>query len=135
MAGSASLDDRRHPDESALLKEETLDAEKHYRFVNFTSATRLSRARAKGYREVSREDGVETLFDQADDDGTGLIKHGDRVLMACPKEQYETRRRRKLNLANARLSGPAEQFKSKAKKARVQVLEGEQRHEPGDKED
>lgn len=127
------LDDRRSPDESSLLDEDTLEEDKHYRFV-LRSPTRVAQARAKGYREVKKEDGVRTLYDQEDDDGTGVIMHGSRVLMACPREKYEARERRRLDLTNARLRSPVEGVKTKARRAGVEVLEGDQkrRHEPAD---
>lgn len=136
MAGHAELDDMRNPDESALLDPETLDSDMHYRFV-LRSPTRVAQARAKGYVEVSREDGVRTLYDQADDDGTGVIMHGSRVLMCCPKAKKEARERRMLNLANARLRSPVEGVKTKARRAGVKVLEGDtkSRHEPADEGD
>jgi hypothetical protein len=130
------LDDRRSPDESALLDPDTLDPDMHYRFV-LRSPTRVAQARAKGYVEVSRADGVRTLYDEADDDGTGVIMHGSRVLMCCPKAKREARERRMLQVANARLRSPVEGVKTKARRAGVKVLEGDKssKHEPADGDD
>lgn len=122
MAGHMEMEDRRDPQESAILDQESLDPEMHYRFFN-TSQTRIARARALGYRVVKRSDGVLTLWDQEDDDSTDTIVHGDRVLMMIPKEKYDTRRRRKSNIARERLSGPARSFRSKARRAGVTVAE------------
>lgn len=128
-----SLDDNRDPVESALLDSDTLDPDMHYRFV-LRSPTRLAQARAKGYTEVSRADGVKTLYDSADDDGTGVIMHGSRVLMCIPKAKHEARERRKQSVANARLRSPVETVKSKARRAGVKVLEGDKgsKNEPNE---
>lgn len=133
MGGTFEMEDRRDPQESALLDPESLDPDMHYRFFN-TSPSRIARARALGYRVVKREDGVRTLYDQEDDDATGTIVHGDRVLMMISKEKYDNRRRRKSQLATERLAGPARRFRSQAKQAGVRVAEESLGHEPSDEE-
>lgn len=134
MAGKMDIEDRRDPQESALLDADSLDPEMHYRFFH-TSQTRIARARSLGYRTVDKvRDGVKTLWDQEDDDSTGTIVHGDRILMMIPKDKYDSSRRRKSNLAKERLSGPARSFRSKAKRAGVRIAEEGLGNEPSGEE-
>src|SRR5262245_836636 len=125
--------DRRDPIESAVVDPRTKDPTKHYRFFH-TSDNRIARAKALGYKPVMREDGVKLLTDQDEDDGTGTIVHGDRVLFSVPKEKYEQRRMRRKRLAQARLRGPADRFREKADRAGVDVAAQSSRREPDDEE-
>lgn len=137
MEGSISSRDRRNPDESSILDPESLDPEKHYRFFH-VSDSRIARAKALGYRAVKRGEGknggVRTMYDEDDDDGTGVIQHGDRVLFEISKEKYDSRRRRKQNIATRRLRGPAEQVKEMARRNNVR-MEGKSKNEPADEEE
>lgn len=130
MAGSISSKDRRDPELSSMLEDDTLDPAMHYRFFQVRPG-RIAQARAKGYRKVSREeDGVRTLFDHDEDDGTDAIVHGDRVLMQIPKEEFERGRQRVKQLTEGRLTASDSRFREKAKQSGIRVAESSLGREP-----
>lgn len=121
MADNIEAKSRRHPSESAILKEDTLDPKLHYRFVQ-QRPTQVSRYKLKGYRVVRpSEDGVETLYDQEDKPAEDIIKHGDRVLMAIPKPKYHQLAARVKERAISRLQTNEEKFRSTAKRRGVKI--------------
>jgi hypothetical protein len=102
---------RADPQDVQLLKEETLDPNKTYRWVQ-NSPLQIAKRSTQGYELVSRtEDEVETLLDntKAPDD---YIYNGDSVLMCCSKSLVKARRSRTSRIANDRLGAPVTEFKT-----------------------
>lgn len=114
--------DRKAPDSDNLVGD-TLDPNTYYRWVR-ADDTRVGTLRGRGYRFVKRSDGVKTLFDQDDNDGSDSIRHGDRVLMCISKEKQERKVAERAALRESRLRRPMQQFKDKARQAGVRALEG-----------
>jgi hypothetical protein len=104
------------PDSLGIVDHETLDPDKHYRFVQ-DRPQRIARMRAKGYRLVSvSEDGVRTVLE----DETGAddrIRDGDTVLMCTPAEKFEEGRKKLARVTRGRLVTPEAQFRKKTKGA------------------
>ena len=126
MSGLIDAKDRRHASESAILDEDTLDPNMHYRFIQ-ERPTSLSRARLKGYRLVKpSETDVRTLFDQEDKPGEDIIKHGDRVLMAIPKSKHHQHRRDISEMTLRRLQSNDQKVRELASKTRVEIHDTEE---------
>jgi hypothetical protein len=118
--------DRRHPSESAILDDSTLDPSQYYRFVQNRS-TQMTRARLKGFRVVKpSEESVRTVLGQEDADAEDVIKHGDRILMARPKDVQEAARREKISRAEARLRSNDQRVRDRAKEHGVRLHEGDE---------
>ena len=112
------------PQDLLGLDPDSMDPDMHYRIIR-DDAGRAAQARLKGYQPVSRsEDGVRLIIDTADGAAEDLIRIGDGVLYACPKEVYQQRRQQIQNLTDARLSVEEAQFRKKARKSGVEVVTG-----------
>ena len=114
--------ERRDIEQLTALDPETLDGEYHYRWV-MNHPHRIARHKLKGYTLVSQEEGVKTLSDILDDDGSGRVTLGDLVLMKCPKERYIARRKSNRRFSEARMAAPKQQFKNRAKKRGSKTIE------------
>lgn len=115
---AAAVSSRADPQDVQLLKEDTLDPDMQYRWVQNTPL-QIAKRTTQGYRLVSRkEDEVETLVDngRAPDD---YIYNGDSVLMCCPKPLVKARRVRTREIANARLGAPVAEFKNEHRNSGV----------------
>lgn len=132
-SGATGVRDRRHPDDSSVLDPSSLDEDYEYRFVQ-ERVTNVAQKKTKGYTFVE-EGEVETLLEQEDKSGDGRIRHGDRVLMKCPKTRVKQRRERHRELNENRLNATSSAMRQKADQAGVRVIEGDSRSEPPDKED
>jgi hypothetical protein len=112
---------RRHPKESAVLDEETLDPSMQYRFIQ-ERPTAISRAKLKGYRVVRpSEDGVKTRFGQEDEPAEDIIKHGDRILMAIPKASHHQHRSDLKKSAIQRLSSNEQRVRQLARENKIKL--------------
>ena len=105
-----------------IVDTETLDTENyHYRFIQ-DRPQNIARKRSLGYVNVlAEEEGVQTLTGEVSADG--LIRDGDSILMRVPKERIQARRKRTKQFADLRLANVDQQFKKKAKEAKVQAGE------------
>jgi hypothetical protein len=118
--------DRRHQSDSAILDEETLDPNMHYRFIQ-ERPTSISRAKLKGYRLVRpSETDVRTLYDQEDQPGEDIIKHGDRILMAIPKSKHHRNRRDISEMTLRRLQSNDQKVRELARQSKVEIHDREE---------
>jgi hypothetical protein len=104
------------------LDPESLDADRHYRFVH-EGTQRQARLRAAGYSPVRRSDGVKTHMDAEGGAAEDLIRVGDTILMSCPKSLHEGRRNQIQNLTHARMEVPEGQFRKKASERNVRLTD------------
>lgn len=109
---------------------DSLDPNFHYRVISDRPA-RIARARTQGYtpakyvRRLSDKqelivpgNGSEEGAEESDAVGAdGLIRLGDGILMACPKQVFEERERKQTNMKRARLAAPEGSFRKRAKEA------------------
>lgn len=122
-----SVDAKDRTNVGDMLEILNADPDYHYRFIR-DDRMRLSRARLQGYEPV--EEGSIELLMQGSGAADGTIRVGDTILMACPRERYEKRRKRSQDLSEARLSAPKEQAIEKAErlahkhqlKGKVQII-------------
>lgn len=105
----------RHEMELALsLDPDTMDPNRHYRWVQ-DSGVRIAKHRAKGYTiERKSESGVVPLV-EVDDAADGTIRVGDTVLMSCPKDKYDARKRSQEELSLQRAQKATKAAKRKAR--------------------
>jgi hypothetical protein len=86
------------------LDPESLDPGQKYRFV-FNHQNRISRMQMKGYTFVTEDDGVRLKYEIVGAlDSSGHILVGDSVLMRCPKNRYDRRRRDVRERTEARMN-------------------------------
>lgn len=97
-----TVDNRGAMDELLSLDPETMDPNKHYRFVKDTPL-RVSRHRLRGYNPVSSDEGVTTNVDPTPAED-GLIRVGDVILMACARSTREARAEATHELGERRLN-------------------------------
>jgi hypothetical protein len=102
------------PETLGIVDHETLDPQKHYRFVQ-DRPQRVARMRAKGYRLVSvSEDGVRTVLED-DEPADDRIRDGDTVLMCVPKEKFIEGRKKVAKVTRGRMAVPEAQFRKKTR--------------------
>jgi hypothetical protein len=129
MTDPIEVRDRRHPSESSLLDQETLDPKFHYRFIQ-ERPTSVARAKLKGYRVVKTdEDKVKTVYDQEDETPQNIIKHGDRILMKVPKAKHKSNRKEVSDQANQRLLSANQKVRQKAREMGLQLHEVDEEDE------
>jgi hypothetical protein len=116
------VDVQEHRDNESVLglDPETIDPGKHYRWVNATPQ-RVARHKMRGYRLVSREDGVVPII-PVDDAGDSSIRVGDMVLMQCDVDAYKARRQLAEDKAISRTKQPANEVKAKAKRKGIRTF-------------
>lgn len=118
-------DERRDVQSMLELDPETMDKSLNYRFVK-DDPMNIARKRLKGYRPVLKEaDGVKTLVD-VEDQADGLIRVGDTILMACPKEGFRKRQREARKFSEGRLRIPKKRVKEKARENNIKLIEEEE---------
>jgi len=123
---NVEVEDRRHPSESAVLDESTLDPSLYYRFVQ-ARPERISRAKLNGFKTVKPEEtGERTLFEQDDDTPEGVLKHGDRILMAMPKAKATERAKKNTALADMRLRSHDQRVREMAKSRKIKLHEADE---------
>jgi len=123
--GVMITDERRDVESMLELDPETLNPNMNYRFVK-DEPLNISRKRMKGYRPVLKEDnGVKTLV-EADDQGDGLIRVGDTILMACPKGAFKRRQKEARVRAAGKLRIPKKKVKDLAKANKVRIIQNEE---------
>lgn len=104
-----------------ILDEDSLDPKMAYRFVQVRSK-RVAEAKRMGYRTVSRkEDGVKTMFELDENDGSDSIVDGDTVLMKIPKAELKRRERAKQERTKARLASADSKFREMAERSGMRV--------------
>lgn len=118
------LDERRDVETMLDLDPDTTDSEMQYRFVH-DDRMNVSRKRMRGYRPVTKEDGVRTLV-EVDDSADGLIRVGDTILMMCPKDKYKRRKKAQREFSEGRLGTPKTRVKDLARDSKVKVIENEE---------
>jgi hypothetical protein len=117
------VEERMDIEDILMVDPSTLDPSLHYRFVQ-ERPRNLARRKIQGYEPVLRtESGVKLIYEEegkgsADD----LIRVGDTILMACPKDRYKARRSQLAKLTRLRLGSAEDQFKSRAQKKGVRTL-------------
>lgn len=95
----------------------------HYRWVRSRrdeNHIRVQRARMAGYDFVKRGE-VQTLV-ESDDRGDGKIYIADCVLMSCPKELHQKRRREQTARQQAILASTTAQTEQKARELGVKLI-------------
>lgn len=112
---SARVTPRLDPEIEGIVDRETLDPSMHYRFVQ-ERPQRIARMRAKSYRLVSvSEDKVRSLLE--DETADDRIRDGDTVLMCCPKERFQERRKKVNAVTRGRMAAPVANFRKKTRGA------------------
>lgn len=125
MAARVEVEGLEDAQDVLSLDETTLDPELHYRFCH---PRNLARRRAQGYEPVLRDSGVRLLNDFDDKETPdGLIRVGNLMLMACPKERFKARRRQVEELTRSRLKSSEQSFEAKARKRGVESITEEKR--------
>lgn len=99
------------------LDPESLDPEKHYRFVN----PRLGPKRhAQGYRPETAGEGNPVLAYGMDNQTEGEpIKVGDSILMSTSKEEHDRRREQREQLTRDKIASADQQLKQDARRSGV----------------
>lgn len=109
------------PQDMLALDGETLDEDKHYRWVRATQK-RLASLFRKGYSVVSRtEDGVQPLLeaerDEKNESVDDTIRDGDLILVQVDREAHEQRIAARARFNEARLNSVEDRFREKAQQA------------------
>lgn len=115
--------DRRDNEAVLGLDPETMDPNKHYRWVNATPQ-RVARHKMRGYRLVTREDGVIPII-PVDDAGDSSVRVGDMVLMQCDVDAFNARRQLAEQKAIQRTRNTAAEVKAKAKRKGIRTFSKE----------
>lgn len=117
--------DRKRQDVELLdLVEESLDPNRHYRWVRIDQHnSSVVRHRMKGYVAETATGGVETRA-ETDKRGDGHIVVGDVMLMSCPKDLYEERQANRFARQEATLASTAAETKQMAKEKGIKLVEG-----------
>lgn len=108
------VEDRRNSSDVLGLDPETTKPGVHYRWVS-ANPSRVARHQMKGYRMVTREDGVLPVI-PVDNAGDGTVRVGDMILMQCPEESFQARRKAYESEAIRRTGDPKKEVRKKAKK-------------------
>lgn len=123
--GRVKVTPRSHKDPEMLsLDETTLREGQHYRWVRSRADEHnasVTKHKMKGYKLVTKEDGVRTHV-EADDRPDGVIAIGDMILMSCPQEVYDKRATERRQLNEARLSSTVAVTKQMAKEKGVEII-------------
>lgn len=121
---AAEVHERHEAEEALGLDTKTLDPNYIYRWVQ-NRPQNITRKQSRGGSFVSKEvDKVRPLVDQggtADD----RICNGDTILMKFPRERVEKRRKQIADTTRALLAAPAQQFRQKAERVKVEVTSKE----------
>lgn len=130
-----AVEERSDPETAGILDSDTLDPRMHYRFIQ-VRPKRIASAKRAGYKPVDRKrDGVRTLVEGDQDDGTGAIVDGDTVLMMIPREAHRRRRLASKQRRIGRLRSADRRFRQLAAQSGVTVAEentGKEPKGPGD---
>lgn len=124
-AAGIEVHDRRDTGASSDLDPTTLDPNMYYRWAR-ADQSRIGTLKGRGYRIIRRSEGVKTIFEQDDDEGTDSIRHGDRILVGIAKEVHDRKLAENNSLRESRLRRPTNKFIQDAKKAGVKVVQGEE---------
>jgi hypothetical protein len=113
--------DMSEPQDLLALDEESLDENKHYRWVRATQK-RLQSLVRRGYSLVGRsEDGVQPAVEAERDEKNvsvdDTIRDGDLILVQTDKENYENEVARRARFNEARLESVEDRFREKANQA------------------
>lgn len=113
---NARVTPRLDPEIEGFVVRESLNPKMHYRFVQ-DRPQRVARLRSRGYRPVSvSEDGVRTLLGE-EETADDRIRDGDTILMCCPIERFEERRKKIAGVTRGRLASPVANFRKKTRGA------------------
>lgn len=118
MNVNVEVQDLYDPEESLILDPDSLDPNKHYRFVQ-DRPENMARKRHAGYQVVSRsKDKVKTI---AETDGAAddTIRVGDSVLMWIPAGRYAARKSRKEQYVNDRIEATTQRMREKIERAQA----------------
>jgi len=126
---AVSVNDLRDREEVLGLDPDTIEAGRHYRWVN-ASPQRVARHKMRGYRFVTKEDGVLPII-PVDDASDGTIRVGDMVLMSCAEDAYRGRRQLAEDTAVFRTGQAGKDVRKSAKKKGVRTFT----REPGEGDD
>jgi hypothetical protein len=106
----SSVESRADAQETLMLDLETLDSNLTYRWV-FNSPLNIAKRVSQGYRLVSRKSDGIGLVVEGEKKPDDNIYNGDSVLMCCDKVAYQKRRDRSVQIADARLDYPKDEFR------------------------
>lgn len=122
--------DLRDREEILGLDPDTIEAGRHYRWVQ-SSPQRIARHKMRGYRFVTKEDGVLPVI-PVDEAGDGTIRVGDMVLMSCAEDAYRGRRQLAEDTATFRTSQAGKDVRKSAKKKGVRTFTREPNEDDDD---
>lgn len=115
-------DERRDLESMFTLDPATMDPEMSYKFVR-EDKMRIARHKMRGYRVVLTDTDKVRPYVDFDDHGDGAIRVGDCILMQCPRDKAEARKRSNERLATERLAAPKKKFEQAAKKRGVRTIQ------------
>ena len=114
---SVEVQSRLDPEDLQGNDPESLDPSRYYRWAHERSV-RQQRLRSRGIKPVSREeDGVRLLVDNEQGAAEDLIRNVDLILVSCPKDLHEERRKALSRATHARVKKPEGSFRKKARSA------------------
>ncbi len=120
---AVGVKDRKHEDATFLeLEDETMDPEKHYRWVRAdANNSSVVRHKVLGYELETKEGDVKTKA-TPDNRGDSAIAIGDLVLMSCPKDVFEARQKRNFARREEILASTTAETERRAKEKGITLI-------------
>lgn len=123
-APDVTVKPRKRQDANILdLDQSSLDPAKHYRWVRCRKdeyMQSVQKHKLRGY-QLEKKGGVKTVV-EPDDRPDGIIAIGDLVLMSCPKERHEERRREIHQRTETMLASTSATTEQMAKEKGIEII-------------
>ena len=115
-------DERREVSSMLELDPDTMEPGMSYKFVR-EDRMRIARHKMRGYRVVLMSESTVRPYVEFDDSGDGAIRVGDTILMQCPTEKVERRKKQEEQVTTRRLNAPKKAVQDKAKRAGIRTIQ------------